>query len=302
MSLLNRTNDGLYSVLNILYQTILKYEELDTDTLINLCSPGVTKLEMLTKTLNKWSQLGLFSKRSSINSEIVSIKREYRLKDELTQIELSEKLPHVIRKVIFDKENNQNFWDAEESKSADLSRSLSWLLAQDVYNLTETSKDYLDKLENKQLPDAPNYLLKNDTRYNGFKDWVVALGFAWEDSNQLIIDPTQVVQDCLMEIFEDAVDMPVNDFLNKLSMLIPVFDFGVYRNEVEKFLDTKHWAKPKEKYISTSLSRAMKRLQIENILKFSELADVEDAYVYLQLGRTLKTEKITHISLCEGAQ
>ncbi|MGE9115738.1 protein DpdG, partial [Escherichia coli] len=88
------------------------------------------------------------------------------------------RLPKVLRTIALAPENNLRFFEAEENKSADLNRGLSWILAQDIYTIDTSSHARIEALEGSQVADKAKRMLQNDTRWNGLRTWMIYLGFA----------------------------------------------------------------------------------------------------------------------------
>ena len=124
MSLLNRPSDGIHSCLVAIFKLLLQEGPLDKDRVIALCAPdGLCKPDYVRQTLNTWLGLGLFvdeDDRIAISKEISNKERSVS------------SLPRLARAIVLKTENNANFWNAESAGSADFTRSVSWLLAQDV--------------------------------------------------------------------------------------------------------------------------------------------------------------------------
>ena len=181
-------------------------------------------------TLNRWLQLGLFED----DQGVITIRANI-LKEERNEASL----PKTARKLVLSPENNKRFWEVEKSKAADFNRSVAWLLAQDVYKVECCTWDDAQPLIQKQIPDEDSMFGRNNTRWDGLKDWAPYLGFAWSSkfpkAGSLIIDPTVAVQDALPSIFEKNTLSP-DEFLQSLANEVPVLDQGEYRKNGEEKL------------------------------------------------------------------
>jgi len=298
MSILNRTNDGFYNVLLVLYHTVLESGTIEIDGLLKRCAPKPIDSKGVNNTLKKWLELGLFSKVEEGNKTNIVIPEDYRLKQRQSSQQILDNLPKILRTIVFSEKNNNKFWDAEKSRSADYSRALSWLLCQDIYSIQTKSHDAISALESRQLGEnAPQLIVKNDTRWNGLKEWALALGFAWE-SGQLVIDPTLAVRQSMPDMMKKKETLSVKEFLHRLAVILPVLDNGKYREEVEQNLNFANWKKPEPKHLSMSLSRALRRLEAGNVIKCESKSDSGDNFVNLT-GRSYTTwGHITHIYYC----
>jgi hypothetical protein len=298
MSILNRTNDGFWGVLLIQYHLVNKSRSIKKEDLIEKCAPGSIEKKDSANTLKKWIELGLFNEIKNDDIVNIQIPESYQLKKNTSYLDIVKRLPKILRQIIFSKQNNEKFWDTEKAKSADFTRALCWILSQNIYEVKTTTTE-IEKLEDRQLKDAPILLFQNTTRWPAMAEWMLALGFAWQSKKapQIEIDPTIAIQQSLIDVFKNNKTLAVQDFLERLSDVLPVIDTGSYRLEVEKKLDHKEWNLPKSKYLSTSLSRALKRLDADNLVIFEVKADSQKNIVNLTAQFNKSWGEITHVSL-----
>lgn len=285
MSILNTTNDGLYNVLIVLCGALREEGRIEKNELIQICSAKDVK--QVRQTLTRWTQLGLFDED---NSEIFFSKNTEKYKNKIT-----ENLPIICREIIFSKRNNENFWDSEKSKSADISRALSWLMAQDIWKLDLDSIPKIQKLESNQIIDNEKTMLQNNTRINGVKMWARFLGFTCFLGNTLV-DPTVAIGQEAEILFKRDKEYAANKFLEEIAVKLPVLDGGGFRKRVEKVLNTEHWQKPPNPQIlSSSLSRALWRLDQAGIIELlPPRSDAEaNRVIQGQGGEELKS--FTHV-------
>ena len=80
MSILNRTNDGFFNVVLVIYHIVLEEITIDKETLIKRCAPGVIENKDVGNTLRKWTELGLFSEIEEEGKTNIVIPEEYSLK------------------------------------------------------------------------------------------------------------------------------------------------------------------------------------------------------------------------------
>ena len=288
MSILNRTNDGLHNVLIVLCGALQKEGRVERDKLIQICSnKDENSIKQVRQTLLRWTQLGLFVEDGSeiyFSQKIGEYKKNEILKN----------LPIICRKIIFSQENNKNFWDSEKAKSADISRALSWIMAQDVYDFSLQNYQLVEKMESIQLIDDGKRLFQNDTRLPGLRDWARFLGFSCVIKN-FLVDPTAAIRQEAEILFERNTEYAVNEFLGEIVVKLPILDGGAYRKRVEEVLDTQHWDMPSNpQMLSTSLSRALWRLELAGILDLVTRSDAEaNRLIQRQGARQLKS--FTHV-------
>lgn len=269
MSLLNLTNDGLPNVLAVLYETVARAKSpLSRDELLELVAPrGVVHEDgkMARQTLNRWTELELF--REDDGRVSLATLPTTGLRDDG---EILSSVRRAARRCALSVANNDDLWASEGAKAADLTRSLAWLLAQDVYR---TSFNALEELELRQIADPDARLMRNDTRRNGLQFWAHFLGFARQPGGG-DIDPTVAIREVLPECIGPGEDMSATAFVAKLAEALPVLDGGRWRIAVESRIDPLALPSLAEGQLSTSLSRALIALMMEEELSFENRADV----------------------------
>jgi hypothetical protein len=273
VSVLNQASDGLYTVLIVLVRALVRLGPMPRETLIGVCGGNVDAVDtsQLTRTLNRWSELGLFGMHNG--QVVLAAPHGDTLGKTADQAEA--RLPKVARAIALSAENNARFWEAEAAKSADLSRGLSWLLAQDVYAIETNAPKTIANLEIEQLTDEARCIFQNETRWNGLRAWMPYLGFAREGA-QMAVDPTVAVRDVLPEVFASSQSLTARQFVENLARVVPVLDRGTYRTQVEAVLNPVRWRKPPEGQLSTALSRALQRLEYEGQIALGRGADAKE--------------------------
>lgn len=293
MSVLNQASDGLYTVLIVLVRAIVRFGPRSREDLILACGGAVDTVDtsQLTQTLNRWTELGLFGQEDGS----VTIAEPYRSGLGKSADEAEARLPRIVRTVVMLAENNERFWEREKSKSADLSRAVAWMFAQDVYTLDGNVKN-LAVLEEAQIVDpAKQTIGKNDTRWNGLKAWMLYLGFA-RDGMQWVVDPTQALRDALPDIFGSSRELTGPAFVERAASVLPVLDGGAYRTQVEASLKERAWPRPRAGLLSSSLSRAVQRLDREGAITLANRSDTEG--VVTLAGTNMRTwREVSHVAL-----
>jgi hypothetical protein len=293
MSVLNQASDGLYTVLIVLVRAIVRFGPRSREDLLLACGGAIDVVDtsQLTQTLNRWTELGLFSQEAGS----VTVAEPYRSGLGKSTDEAEARLPRIVRTVAMLRENNERFWEREKSKSADLSRAVAWMLAQDVYALDGNVKK-LAVLEEAQIVDSAKQTIgKNDTRWNGLKAWMLYLGFA-RDGMQWVIDPTLALRDTLPDIFGSSRELTGPAFVERAGSVLPVLDGGAYRTQVEASLKERSWPRPRAGLISSSLSRAIHRLDREGAITLANRSDTEG--VVTLAGTNMRTwREVSHVAL-----
>ncbi len=293
MSVLNQASDGLFNVLIVLVRALVRFGPKGRDELLLACGGAAEAVDVsqLTRTLNRWIELGLFSEVQGS----ITISESYRSVLGKNADVAEARLPKVARNVVMLSANNMRFWESEEAKSADLSRGVAWMLAQDVYTL-DTNSDRLAKLETEQILDSGKQrIVQNNTRWNGLKTWMLYLGFAREGM-QWVVDPTDALRDALPDIFESSRELSGPAFVKRAGSVLPVLDGGTYRVQVEAALNDSVWPRPRVGLLSTSLSRAIQRLDREGIIALANRSDTEGVITLTgSNGRTWRD--VSHVGL-----
>lgn len=261
MSILNVENDGTFNMVFVISKVLLHEGPMPLERLLEWIAPKVIAGDQKRAKASRlrWTQLGLFEESEGsirISRELIDLGRS-RQKAE-------RRLPMAMLQIALAERNNQNFWDAEKSACADFTRAVAWMLAQDVYCSVFGANHEAEALETSQLGGSDRSLFKNNTRWNGFKDWAPFFGFGSirraGNSEFFVIDPTVAIRERLDDVFEKRKELDVSEFVDRLARELPVLDRGKYRCEVESQLSPDRWAVPKPNQLSTSLSRSLLRL------------------------------------------
>ncbi|MBL0935969.1 MAG: hypothetical protein IBJ07_14585 [Rhizobiaceae bacterium] len=298
MSILNQASDGLFNVLIVLVRALVRFGPKGREDLILACGGAIDAFDtsQLTRTLNRWTELGLFDEEGGS----VVITEPYRSALGKSADEAEARLPKVARTVVLQPTNNTRFWESEGAKSADLSRGVAWMLAQDVYAL-DVNSDRLAELEGRQLIDSGTQkIAQNNTRWNGLKTWMLYLGFA-RDGMQWAVDPTQALREALPDIYGSYRELSAPAFVERAASVLPVLDGGAYRIQVEGALKESVWPRRRAGIASSSLSRAIQRLDREGFVTISNRSDTEG--VVSLTGSNARTWRdVSHVALVQAGK
>jgi len=270
MSLLNLTNDGLPNILVVLYATIARARTpMTAKELIEAVAPeAVVKDPRLAKTtLNRWTELGLF--KAEANTELLSLHRPPPT-DMKSEADIVRVVRMEARYVALSETNNGDLWAREEARAADLTRSLAWLLALDVYR---KGGENMFTLANDHIRETGLTLMQNESRLTGLRSWGHFMGFI-RHPKAIDIDPTLAILDVLPDCINPGQEMPARDFIEKLAQALPVIDGGLYRQAVLDKLRDNALPPLQPNQLSTSLSRALHCLMVNQTLHFKSLSDV----------------------------
>lgn len=303
MSIINRENEGLPSILLTITAILIREKAISRDDLLKFCFPeslsdsdkGKDRSTRFRGTLNRWTTLGLFKENGD------EIRLAFEPKRGETSVEFLDRLPSVCVRLPLDPAYGNPLWpvDGRASEegaglSADFCRGLSWCLSQDIYVLP-TSWSELENLIREQMKPG-RFVFMNNTRWEGMRDWARFFGFAYGDDSSIFFDPTKAIRSQLFDVLKPGENLAAAEFLERLARIFPVIDRGAYRIEVEETLKSEKWSAPKIGHLSTSLSFALRRLQKQGVLGLSTLADAESKFTLVgQEGRLW--DSFTHVSL-----
>lgn len=187
--------------------------------------------------------------------------------------------------------------EASTSGARDLSRALSWFLAQDAVGAPFTWNDNVQKLQADQFGSDQNaeWPFANDTRWNAFTRWATALGLAAPSvvRSGLVPLPTVAVADAVAELPNGQ--MPIQDFLGALARKLPILHGGMIRNGLVARLVVDPDPGVQGNALDTSVSQALRILEARGRLSTENLADAGGVF----LSRS-STNRTTHITLKGG--
>lgn len=276
MSLLNLYSDGLPNVLLVLYSTVAHAKSpLTISEVINAVAPTgmVADPGKARVTLNRWTELGMFQVDDASECVALAEAPKTEMRNELDIVRATR---IAARRSALSEVNNADLWARENARAADLTRSLTWLLAQDVYRVDFSD---IQSLELKQIANDELRLMQNDTRKNGLQFWGHFLGFIRQPGGG-DVDPTLAIRETLPDCIGAGEEMPATEFVERLAHHLPVLDGGVYRIAVETQLERDALPRLQEGQLSTSLSRAMFSLMFDQTLQFENRSDVGRSVVF----------------------
>jgi hypothetical protein len=282
MSILNRTSDGLLTVLLALRRALIAYGPQTESRLLELCAPASVvpggKPEMARKTLNRWTQLGLFREndgRLDLHPDILRI----------GAVDL-DGLRSAVLRLILAPENNpmlssDSESDVENSLASDCTRAMAWALTQDPFAFQAiVPHRAAEDLESRQ--GVRPRLFQNSTRWDGFKEWSVFLGIAFSSSKGIVLNPAFAVRTMLGQIFAGVHELPQDVFRAQLAEALPVLDGGRYQAGIQGEI-SRPWRTLQSNHISPCLSLALLTLEVTGDIRIPPPRS--DAPLRLLLGR-----------------
>lgn len=289
MSILNRPSDGLVSVLIALRRTLLAYGRLDADRLLALAAPPsvVAGSKQARQTLNRWTQLGVFTDDGGVAGLAPPF-------DQIASDDV-DGLRRALIRVVMSDVNNPSFdtpadtANAERPLASDFVRAACWALAQDIYTM-EPSHPSIEALQNAQLVRPAPFV--NDTRWQGFVEWSVFLGFS-SRTPRLLSEPHFAVAAVLDDVFTSDATLPIEAFLARTAALLPVLDRGRFRVHVEATMKAPPYV-TRERDVSISLSAALLHLEQAGIVRLEARSDATTHRLLGHRARVLAS--VSHVT------
>ena len=192
----------------------------------------------------------------------------------------------VMLKHVFDSERDGDPWalaegDAITSGARDLTRALTWFLAQDALGeplrWTDTSSN-VERIQAAQFAtnDHSRWPLVNDTRWNAFSRWAVALGLAVPSVSRtatgLVPLPTIAIADAVRTVPSGRT--PIADFLGALARQLPAISDGTLRRGLVAQLGGNDPDPGVQAHaVDSSVAQSLRILASRGVLVFESLAD-----------------------------
>lgn len=170
---------------------------------------------------------------------------------------------------------------AADTKQSGFMVSLSWFLNTSPLRPMDFSKEPINELRAQIGDHASKFEISDYASWQSFLYWARYLGFATivggggnpddVSTRRVIPAPINAIESALPAIFADADDLPIEQFLTRLSAIFPVFETGSVRQEFEAMCLTPVADGDKRLSIATSL--ALQRLVDRQRLTMTSVAD-----------------------------
>ncbi|MBB6055497.1 protein DpdG [Tolumonas osonensis] len=300
MSIINNAHPGSqYAVLVAFYQ-VLKASPKNTlprEKLRALCAPKTLQTgeaenarSKAPSELKMWLDLGVLTETTVGETNEISLSTRYFSAKNIP-------LRQAVRRCLQAEENNSDL-SLRNQRAVDLTQLATLLLALDVYQNIEVTSGNLEVIVNKFLPDFR--INSNEVAVvPGYLSW---LGYAQQITrDSYAIDPTDAIREELPYLMQSGEQLTIREALLRLNQAIPLLDGGVYRLQIEERISQHGWQPLSVNRLSTSLSRALLRLQLSGIISMKAEADASGA---MQLtgrnGSALRT--VTHLTFISSGE
>ena len=188
--------------------------------------------------------------------------------------------------------------DHKTSSNRDFAYAVAWFLNRPLANPLEPSAEYKQVIE-KELSGPNVYQLTNASRSAMFSHWSRYLGLAERLSLggnvTLAADPTGIIAGLLPRIFNDGERLNIDEFIQRMSSLMPIFEGGAVRTAVEKRFVRGRSREKSE--LSESTSLALFRLEKRKHLTLDNRADAT-AHILRAFGG--EARPVSHIIRLEA--
>lgn len=147
------------------------------------------------------------------------------------------------------------------------------------------------------IPDAARITYNKSNESAGVINYGHMLGFFEVVSKDTYVaDPTRFIHWHLGSIFESKDEMSLQELLDELNNILPIFDTGPYQDDLPQYLNTKRpelVSRTGNVRLSSSMSLALFRLESMNVLRLEARSDSSRRFE-LTLPKTNITE-VTNI-------
>ena len=275
MSIINSAHAGSQiNLLCIIFRVVKRNSnKYNLDEIIELCRPD--NLPQSDNAKNRF--------KSNLN---FWIKEEHKLfhfdKNEKIElaIDLNDKsllpdnIARIVHKVIYKEVLDDVF--SKNSDIKDLFIGLSAILASDENNTflighnNFIENTVIDTFFSNYLPEEN---IPNNESKKGLVQYGHFLGYFECIDKKYIADPTRAIRHFLPSIFHVDQSLSIKEFLASLAETIPVIDGGKYREQVISVMKKKSWESNGHDIVSSTLSLAIKRLELNGDIRLIEKAD-----------------------------
>ncbi len=294
MSIINNAHGGSqYAVLAAFYQ-VLKGSPRNTlprEKLMALCAPTTLQTGdsqnargKAPQELRAWLELGILTEATVGETDEISLNTNYFSSEDIP-------LRQAVRRCLQAAENNRDL-SLRDERAVDLTLLAALLLALDVYQNAEISSGSLEVLVSKFMADFR--INSNEVAVvPGYLSW---LGYAQQITrSSYAIDPTDAIREELPFLMHPGEQLSIDEALQRLNRVLPVLDGGSYRQQVEERISLHGWQPLSANRFSTSLSRALLRLQLSGIINMKAESDASGAMQLIgRNGGVLRT--VTHLT------
>ena len=259
---------------------------------------GPSSQDGLTNTLSAFRAIGMLTSQGgsvTVSDSVTALGSKFT----------PTKFRRMMQVRVFDLDRDGDPWqseagDAHTSGARDLTRALSWILAQDALGRPISWIDNIQPMQRTQFRSANNldWAITNDTRWTAASRWALALGVAsppMVKSSGLIPLPVVAIDDVLDEL--PAGRSPIGEFLADLGSKLPVLHGGAARTALTAHLGTDPDPGIADDCADSSVGQALRILEERGRVRLETLPDAQG----VRLSRFEKNRK-THVTVKRGGK
>ena len=181
----------------------------------------------------------------------------------------------------------------DESGANDLLRGLTWLLTTDPIGEWWNER----RAAQERVPARSTPVFVNPTRWNGFRFWAEALGFAEEpvvgavEGASLVANPTRALRDFITMTYTPGDDLPVSRLLGEFRAAVPVVPGGAVSRSLGYARD------PQE--VDRATTYAMESGHARGWLRLERRADAADTVLLAGLDKPGSVRAVSDVIIGE---
>ena len=182
----------------------------------------------------------------------------------------------------------------DESGANDLLRALTWLLTTDPISDSWNES----RAAQERVPAGQTLVFVNSIRWNGFRFWAEALGFAQEPvagavegGASLIANPTRALRDFVTSTYAPGDDLPASRLLDDFRAAVPVVPGGAVSRALGYARD------PRE--VDRATTYAMESGRARGWLSLERRADAADTVLLAGLDKPGSVRAVSHVVIGE---
>lgn len=176
----------------------------------------------------------------------------------------------------------------DEDGANDLLRALAWLLTTNPVEAPWMET----RAAQQRVPNGPTLVFVNSIRWNGFRYWAEALGFAEpavfgaEASATVVANPTRALRDVVSVTYRPGDDIPISRLIHDLRAALPVLPGGAVSRALGFDHDTHQ--------VDYATSYALDSGQLRGWLTLQRRADAADIMQFAALDDSGQPRVVSH--------
>lgn len=177
----------------------------------------------------------------------------------------------------------------DEAGANDLLRALAWLLTTNPLEAPWMEA----RAAQQRVPNESTLVFVNSTRWNGFRYWAEALGFAEpalfgaEAGATLVANPTRALRDTVTATYRPGDDIPISRLIQDLRAAIPVLPGGA----VSRALGFGHDARQ----VDFATGYALDGAELRGWLSLQRRADAADTMQFASRDDSGDPRVVSHV-------